>query len=194
MRSAWLGPILGAWIAAVAVGGLSLWRYAAAPGAPGAPPATWPADAALHRTPGLATIVMLAHPHCPCTRASVAELAELLRSVDGRAEAHVLFTRPDDEGDDWAHTDLYRAAEDVPGAHVHVDPGGREAHRFGAETSGQTAVYDPSGKLVFAGGITGVRGHEGDNAGLRRARDVLTEGRADRDTSLVFGCPLQDPQ
>ena len=33
-----------------------------------------------------------------------------------------------------------------------------------AWTSGETMLYDASGRLVFAGGITGSRGHGGDNA------------------------------
>ena len=61
------------------------------------------------------------------------------------------------------------------------DDDGAEARRFGAETSGQTLLYDARGALAFSGGITGARGHAGDNAGrasLRRADSIASQ--ADR--------------
>ncbi len=194
MTAWWVGPAVGVWIAAIACGGGAVWRYAAAPGEGATPPTEWPAASVIARAPGLATIVMLAHPRCPCTRASLSELATLMTSLGGRAEAHVLFLAPEEEGDDWARTDLYTQAEAVVGANVHVDRDGREAARFAARTSGQTVVYDASGQLVFSGGITAFRGHPGDNAGRRRILALLAGEHADSDTSLVFGCPLQDPR
>jgi hypothetical protein len=193
-RARWIAPALGLWVAMVAWGGRALWSFSTAPGAAATPPATWPAGSTIRRAPGLATIVMLAHPRCSCTRASLTELSKLMTSVAGRAEAHVLFMEPAEEGDSWVKTDLYTQAEAVVGAHVHVDRDGREAARFAARTSGQTVVYDASGQLVFSGGITAFRGHPGDNAGRTRIATWLTQGRADSDTSLVFGCPLTDPQ
>ena len=51
------------------------------------------------------------------------------------------------------------------------DVEGVEARRFGAQTSGTTSLYSPDGRLLFSGGITSSRGHEGDNAG----EDALTQ-------------------
>jgi hypothetical protein len=70
------------------------------------------------------------------------------------------------------------------------DDGGGEARAFGVATSGQTLLYDSRGALVFNGGITGSRGHAGDNAG--RAALIALIGRAptDRSGANVFGCPL----
>jgi len=36
---------------------------------------------------------------------------------------------------------------------------------FGAETSGDVLLYDIHGAIAIQGGITGSRGHAGDNAG-----------------------------
>jgi len=50
-------------------------------------------------------------------------------------------------------------------------------------------LYDISGRLVFDGGITSARGHQGDNAG-RSAISALLTGQHDvvvRATP-VFGC------
>ena len=49
------------------------------------------------------------------------------------------------------------------------DISGDEARRFGAATSGEALLYSPSGKLLFHGGITPSRGHEGGSVG----RDAL---------------------
>ncbi len=73
---------------------------------------------------------------------------------------------------------------------VRRDDAGSEARRFGVETSGQTLLYDRRGTLIFSGGITGSRGHAGDNAGEAALVDLLTHGAADRHGSNVFGCPL----
>jgi hypothetical protein len=53
----------------------------------------------------------------------------------------------------------------VTGNGDHQRSGGREAALCKATTSGETVVYDAAGKLRFHGGITGARGHIGDNAG-----------------------------
>ena len=58
------------------------------------------------------------------------------------------------------------------------------------ETSGQTLLYDRRGSLIFSGGITSARGHRGANAGEAALVSLLASGRADRNATSVFGCPL----
>ena len=64
-----------AWLFAISVGMWMIWDYQNAPGAVGVPPAQWPADSQVQRSPGRATLVIIAHPHCPCTRASIGRKA-----------------------------------------------------------------------------------------------------------------------
>jgi hypothetical protein len=106
------------------------------------------------------------------------------------ARAHVLFVRPRAIDVGWDKTELWQSAAAIPGVTVHADPGGVETARFRAVTSGQLVVYDASGRLTFSGGITGARGHEGDNVGLLRATALINGGRTDRNESKVFGCAL----
>jgi len=182
------------WLVVVGAGLSVIWRYENAPGLAAAPPGLWPAESSLQRAAGRATLVMLAHPHCPCTRASIGELALLMARCQGRVEAHVLFYQPDDFSNEWAQTDLWQSAAAIPGVTVKTDPGGLEARRFRAETSGQVLLYDGAGRLLFSGGITGSRGHSGDNAGRSAVVSLLTGGAADRDQTSVFGCSLFDRQ
>jgi hypothetical protein len=90
----------------------------------------------------------------------------------------------------WEHTDLWQTASTIPGAAALRDDDGIEAARFGAATSGFTVVYDAHGRLLFRGGLTASRGHEGDSFGQRRVVSLLTTGAADRSDSPVFGCAL----
>ena len=62
-------------------------------------------------------------------------------------------------------------------------------HRFGAETSGHTVLYDASGALRFHGGITAARGHEGGSAG-RAAIVAAVRGEEPSSSAHVFGCSL----
>ncbi len=135
---------------------------------------------------------MVAHPHCSCTRASIAELSLLMTRLRGRLAAHVLFLKPEGAAVDWERTDLYQSAAIITGVTVHTDVGGEEVQRFGAATSGQVYLYDSQRRLVFSGGITPSRSHQGDNVGRRRIVDLVTHGSTERDTSTVYGCSLSD--
>ena len=101
---------LGCWLLAAAGGMAVLWAYGATAGTPAEPPARWPAMSTVAREPGRPTLLVFAHPHCPCTRATVEELDRLLASVDVPPQVHVLFTRPDGTEPTWERTDLWRRA------------------------------------------------------------------------------------
>src|ERR1044071_7944035 len=79
------------WLVAVGSGRGVLVRYSAAPGMAAGAPALWPADSHLGRSPTLPTLVMLVHPKCSCSRASLGELAEIMTQAAGRGVGPVLF-------------------------------------------------------------------------------------------------------
>lgn len=181
------------WMGLVVAGMGVLVRYSLAPGAPGHPPDVWPVAATIARSPATYTLVLVVHPHCPCTRASLDELDGIMARCHGKLVSRVLFVQPEGFTEDWVETDLWRHAESIPGVVAMVDARGVLAGRFGALTSGQTVLYDPRGRLLFSGGITGARGHAGPNAG---ATAVVTsvEGAPPTTTRTpVYGCPLHDP-
>jgi hypothetical protein len=134
--------------------------------------------------------VMVAHPHCPCTRASIAELAQIMAHAPEGVTASVLFVKPSGAGSDWDDTDLRRSAAAIPGVSVTTDDNGVEAARFGAKTSGHTLVFDRNSTLVFSGGITGTRGHAGANAGESAVLAALRQQTPMRGRTSVFGCSL----
>jgi hypothetical protein len=186
--------LVAVWLPLVIGGLIGLWNYSTTPCDPGNPPASWPTASQLPPCAGAMTLVMVVHPHCPCSRASIGELAELMAHMQQQLHAWVLFVRPHDFDENWAETDLWHDAQAIPGVHTLTDYDGREARRFGAATSGETLLYDASGHLLFAGGVTSARGHFGDNAGITAIFDRVDNASARRFArAAVYGCPLFAP-
>jgi len=178
------------WFLLALLGLWALTQYAHTPGADPTSPADWPADSKIVREPHGNTLVMFAHPKCPCTRASLSELERIVAQSNGTIKPRVVFFKPGAAEQDWEHTNLWNKASAIPGAVVSSDLDGEEARRFHAFTSGQTLMYDAAGKRLFSGGITAARGHEGDSAGHDALVSLLTEGSAECQTTPVFGCPI----
>jgi hypothetical protein len=189
----WLAIAGGLWLTCVAAGLATLWAYDNAPGEGATAPTTWPSATTLQRSSDRPTLVVLAHPQCSCTRASLGELAEALARADVKPKTYVLFLKPDGFTEDWLQSDLWRTAASLPDTTVIRDDNGQEALRFGASTSGQTLLYDKSGHLLFAGGITGARAHRGDNEGRRAIVALLNQGSSASPKTNVFGCRLFAP-
>jgi hypothetical protein len=191
-RTAWWIPAVAVWLVIITTGTVALARYKETAGAPMHPAAeTWPAGSKLPRDAERFTLVLFAHPMCPCTRATIGELARLQPVIADKTRIEVVFVRPEGTPDEWAKSDLWTRAREIPGVEVLEDREGVEAKRFGAETSGQAALFDASGALVFRGGITPARGHEGDSAGQDRIRAIIAGEDPELRESPVFGCALE---
>jgi hypothetical protein len=179
------------WVVGIAVGMPILINYENRPAPPGTAPEIWPKDSRIQRVPSLPTLVIFGHPHCPCTRATIGELALIMTRLKGQLSASVVFIKPTGTQDNWEQTDLWRTASSIPGVTVMSDPGGIETDRFHAQGSGQTNLYSAEGRLLFSGGITASRGHYGDNAGRTAIVDLVATGKSTRTRTPVFGCYLQ---
>ena len=215
--------LVALWIAVV-VGALAgLWVYKLRPGTPAELRPSWPAGSSLAASHDRPTLIMFAHPRCVCTRASLAELRAVQSRFAGRIATYVVFMHPAGSTADWSHTDTWDTASSLAGVRVVADTDGLEAERFGATTSGHVVLYDRSGSLLFSGGITPGRGHEGDGpqldqltrlieretagavaAGSPTASTVVparlaptaptAAGRQLERPGPVFGCPLREEQ
>ena len=166
--------------------------YENQPGASGTPPPDWPSKTRLARRHDRYTLVMFAHPDCPCTRASLAQIESLMPRLQGRLDVFIQFRKPGISLRDAQASDLWKTAAAIPGVSVLLDPDGGEVREFGAEVSGQTVLYSPNGKLIFTGGITASRGHIGDSPGLTAVL-LGVNGAEGLVKALVFGCSLRDP-
>lgn len=186
----WIALVGLIWIVGITFGMFILANHEKATGETKVSLPFWPQKSQLSLDHNRPTLIMFAHPKCPCTRASMEELARLMAQCQTRLSAKVLFVKPEDTDENWEQTDIWQQAAAIPGVTVSVDANAKEAKIFGALTSGQTLLYDASGKLIFHGGITLTRGHAGDNPGRDAITDYLLNGKLSQDSTPVFGCAL----
>ena len=178
------------WLVAVGTGFALILNYQNVSGQVGITPEQWPSGAQIALDSQRDTLIMFAHPQCPCTQASMEELNRLLAQCRGQVAAQVVFLMPGSVSNDWVRTDLCRSAAAIPGVSVREDCDGSQARLFGAETSGYVLLYDTHGRLLFRGGITGSRGHAGDNAGEEAVISLLQGQTASLHQTPVYGCSL----
>lgn len=134
-------------------------------------------------------ILMFVHPLCPCTRASLHELGNLVASATHRPRTEIVVLP--DFGDSHSGP-LVELARTIPGATIRLARPD-ELERWGAATSGHVVILDAQGHALFRGGITRARGHEGSSTGGRAVAQLLRDRAADTDRAPVFGCPLLSP-
>lgn len=180
------------WVVGSGLGLAAITRYSLAPGEAPEPPSTWPADLALPTDPERATLVMAVHPRCPCSRASLDELAKLLAHVGDRVSAQVVFVVPPGAEQRGEESELWSRVGAIPGVGRVLDRG-PIAERLRVATSGHTLLYGRDGALLFSGGITAARGHAGDNGGSEAIASLLLRGDAADRRNPVFGCALLGP-
>jgi hypothetical protein len=189
-RYRWPIVLAAVWFAAAVTGLYLLVQYANIPGTAGDPPKQWPSDTSMTLNSSGATLVMFVHPRCSCTRASLSELQRTVAHCAEPITSWIVFYRPTAMAPGWEQTDLWHTALGIRDAHVISDIDGVEARRFHAFTSGQTVLYDSKGELLFSGGITGERGHEGDNAGQTAIEELVNASTSACRQTPVFGCPI----
>ena len=114
----------------VGVGFLVLQLHGAAPGQGGRAIERWPDQSIVPLNSRRPTLVVAAHPLCPCTRATVAELTRVLTSYAGKVDANILILLPESAGHGWGPTDGLRRLGTMAGVQLIDDPGGKEATRF----------------------------------------------------------------
>jgi hypothetical protein len=186
--------LLAAWGFIVGVGILLLDAYAARPGTFGSSPERWPAGSILGLDSHRPTLLVFLHPRCPCSRASLAELASVMARCGDRVSAHALVFRPAQLPERWDCSGIEQDLRSLPDVATRPDLEGLEARRFGVATSGHVLLYDTRGRLLFSGGITPARGHQGENYGRSGVLARILGTDRERPVHPVFGCPLGTPQ
>jgi hypothetical protein len=190
-KPAALAVILAIWTPAVGFGIRRLLQYSYTPGRPAAVSPVWQSNPWISPVRGRPTLLAFVHPRCPCSRATVDELARILASYRNRVTAAVFFYSPSSEAPEWHRTDLWLDVSAIPGVRISEDRDGLAARMFGAFTSGETLLYGTDGRLDFHGGITTARGHAGDSAGRDAILNLLSGKPAALNTAPVFGCSIR---
>jgi hypothetical protein len=192
-----LAAALLIWTGAVGLGFVLLLVYKHKPQSAGATPASLPILPEIAPSSDPMTLIVFAHPHCPCTRATFRQLDRLLVSAANRAALHVVLVDVADAPQKLADSPMARSAANIAGAKLHFDDG-ELAKRFGVHTSGHVLLYDASGVLRFSGGLTPYRGHEGPCLAVDVLRGFLMESpQPPSDAPFqfpVYGCLLFSPK
>jgi hypothetical protein len=180
------------WLIATGTAMFMITRNSVSPGDAGSPPTRWPTESSLEHSADKPTLLLFLHPHCPCSRATLGELELLLANCHNSLNTIIVFAKPSGTPADWMRSDLWQTARRTRGVVALSDEEGCESERFAAETSGTALLYNQSGDLLFHGGITGARGHSGDNAGRDAVLALLGNPVREAVETSVFGCPLFD--
>lgn len=183
--------VVVAWGLLAGAGMAILHTHSARPGDSGSRPLRWPVDSKISLVADRPTLLVFLDSRCPCARATIAELEIVLAQCGDRAATRIVTVGTEEREADWTNDRVWAALAKLPGVEMQKDHGGREASRFGVATSGQVLLFRPDGRLVFQGGITAARDHEGANYG----RDAVIGWILGDDVGLtafpVFGCPIE---
>ena len=140
------------------------------------------------------TLLLFCHPHCPCTMSTLRTLERLHPSFTVTPRLIIYTFCPGNQPENWIKSPLVKVAESLAGTQVVVDLDGEICRKFGVCTSGHALLYDKNGQLLFSGGITPGRGHEGDSLGSKLLKQRVNGESQDMKTFPVFGCLIIDPE
>lgn len=190
LRQRWVPISVGAWAVVCASVLWVLWTYSNVATAQEGPPVGWSPPPEIDRPNDRPTLILFAHPKCPCTRATMAAVERLQREAHAAFATRVVFFEPVDADPLWRRTDLWSRAGRLADAKSVADPGGVITAGAGVVVSGCVALLDPDGALLFWGGITPSRGHEGESIGLTAIRSILRGHEPGRHRAPIFGCDI----
>ncbi|MGV3622915.1 MAG: RedB protein [Archangium sp.] len=193
MRRGGLLIVTVVWLSAAGAGALALTRYKSTPASlvPPAQGEVLPTSSGVQLASDRPTLIVTVHPQCPCTKATFTELEKFLTEQHHKLATLLLFVQPEGEDASFVHGALWDRAGRWPGVLRSIDVDGAESKRLQASTSGTALLFASDGTLLFRGGLTVARGHEGDSPGAERMTALLA-GQPALATAPVFGCGLEN--
>lgn len=182
-KAVFVAGLILVWAGTTACAFAYFWRIDSTPGS------QTPAPQSIDSAGKSPCVLVFLHAQCPCSRATLSELGRLIAKLNRPTAFQIYFVATANDAS-WRESSLYAQATRLPNATITEDPTGTLAAQYGAQTSGQVIAYDAGGKLIFQGGITESRGHEGDSAGKSRLLAALQSPQDGTLTSPVYGCRL----
>ncbi len=181
-----------AWGVLAVIGYSCMVFYSTAPAKSAMSVGPFPVQSALARGSGL-TLITFLHPRCPCSKASVSELQELLAQskFPSNLTVYAVVSQPHGCSSDFTQGAILDSLSNMKNVQLIIDKDDLESQRFGARTSGQTLLFDSQGNCLFCGGITAARGEVGANAGVDALRQCINSGQTALKKTPVFGCSLE---
>ena len=186
------------WLIALIPGVRYLLAFEGTAGKQGLAPSDWQNTALSAGDPRLPTLLVMLHPKCSCSNATLSELQDAAQSFDHPYNAILLIDPPQGTSFDWRNISAYRDAQKALHASVVLDDNGKVAASFGVFTSGDVLFYSAEDShrhrsLLFSGGVTGGRGMVGSNRGIASLTAAFqNSGQNFHATTPVYGCGLFD--
>ena len=183
------------WAVGILMGLHELNAYSTTPSFTPAAMPPWPHHTQIPLASNRPTLVLTLHPRCACSRATIHEFARLVSRLPTSPQLIILLYRPMGIAPSWAETSLVEQARRIPGVRLVPDPDGQEAARRGMPVSGHATLYSRTGQVLFSGGLTYARGHEGENEGSAAVFAIMAQRYPAVTQTPVFGCSTrQSPQ
>lgn len=186
--------LFGSWILILAIGVGAFAQFSYTPGQAADASTAWPSLSRLQPAENQPELLVFLHPKCACSHATLKDLGSILPEIGSRAKVRVIFNDLGDPSlleESHSYEMAKEMASESGGIEIVKDPNGVESKLFGVKTSGQVFLYDEQAKLVFSGGLTPSRGHEGESQGAIAVMSWLNSKKIQWQTSNVFGCSMK---
>ena len=144
------------------------------------------------------TLVMFAHPKCPCTQASLSELAQILTWCQGRVVGHLRFVTPCDAGDypEDSFDNMQRVAARLgyPFPYL-IDDTQSVARSYGAICTPDFFGYDADLRLQYRGRLDESGRHPAPPEARRELYEAMVgiahTGQGPRTQVPSMGCSIK---
>ena len=183
--------LISVWLIAISTGLYFLYQYQNKNGELGTSSSHWIESSNIHFEENKNNVLMFLHPYCPCSRASLNELAKILSHKIKPSTVKIILAKPESKDSNWVYeSPLYKITKELNFQSL-IDKNSHESKLFEAKTSGLVLIFNKDKKLMFRGGITDSRGHEGDNKGAQKALTILQSiSSQSLEEFFVFGCEI----
>jgi len=138
------------------------------------------------------TLFVFLHPECPCSEATVEELARISERCEGGLKIVGVFSDYSTLPRPPAQSRMWNKVESILGARSLLDEDAGLRHSFHAATSGECFLLGPDARVIYHGGITSARGHSGPSTGGDAIISFFNTGIISTVTAPVFGCTLDN--
>ncbi|MFN3192827.1 MAG: RedB [Aureliella sp.] len=133
------------------------------------------------------------HPRCPCTQSTARNLAKISAFLRNDVNLTAFAYVPAEANESWLETSTTREFAGIPGCTIALDSEAKMSRLFEVHTSGHVLLYGHRGELLFSGGITPSRGHEGDCRSGNDLVRLINDGLGSKDVPVEwpsFGCRI----
>lgn len=184
------GLLAIAWLVTIAVVLRGWMDFEHSPGRNVRPQAQWPVSTQLRLDRDHGTLVVFLHPFCPCSRATLERLEQVLSDSSKKPTCCFMIAPVASSVEIDARSANLRLAKAMSPSRTFIDGNKSEARLFDPTTSGHVFYYDAGGSLRFSGGVLVERGSNQPNTFAEALYRAINNPTYPVVHTPVFGCSL----